>query len=126
WQGPAWLKQDEEHWPQNKVIIPQDTGEEKPPKKNVLMNCQSSPSFIDELIRRFSSYEKLIRTTAYILRFIKNSQSKSEEKKKGPIIIEEMTDARDLLIRHVQDQEYLEEIKRCKKGEQMPKDKAKN
>uniref|UniRef100_A0A1B0D8P4 Uncharacterized protein n=1 Tax=Phlebotomus papatasi TaxID=29031 RepID=A0A1B0D8P4_PHLPP len=30
WQGPPWLKQDEEHWPQNKVIIPQDTDLEQP------------------------------------------------------------------------------------------------
>ncbi|XP_076285541.1 uncharacterized protein LOC143211602 [Lasioglossum baleicum] len=67
WSGPSWLKQTSDKWPQISV------------KPNSLARTEARPVRIETLVSttdqhdlalRFSSWSKLLRVTAYVLRFI--------------------------------------------------------
>jgi hypothetical protein len=69
WHGPSWLGKHEEYWPSGIFTAPR--GEEKD-SSHVLV-ATISASLIDA--SKFSSYWKLVRTTAWVLPFLQNVQT---------------------------------------------------
>lgn len=65
WHGPSWLQSPPDEWPVGETIIPTDTDLEE---KIITLQC-SQPSDSWKLASRYSSWFRLIRVTAYILRF---------------------------------------------------------
>ncbi|XP_023243388.1 uncharacterized protein LOC111641448 [Centruroides sculpturatus] len=67
WRGPQWLSQTKEYWPTNDHPPPSDcTAEER--KHVVTLHTAAHIELLDT--SRFSSYIRLLRVTAWILRFI--------------------------------------------------------
>ncbi|XP_043466423.1 uncharacterized protein LOC122501193 [Leptopilina heterotoma] len=69
WEGPAWLRDNEKNWPQDKFTI--DESEVKTELKKtaqVSMVTLNEKENID-IVGKFSSYNKLIRFFAIMLRF---------------------------------------------------------
>ena len=119
WNGPDWLKLSEEDWPQylydiedetrlsitkeemgNKVLY--ETGlvaEESKDESNMLLGIN---------IMRFATYVKLLRVTAWCLRFIANS--KSQIPVKGVLTPQELKFANNLWIKFVQRFNFLKTI----------------
>uniref|UniRef100_A0A1B0DK75 Uncharacterized protein n=1 Tax=Phlebotomus papatasi TaxID=29031 RepID=A0A1B0DK75_PHLPP len=52
WTGPKWLSQDSSAWPENKVIVPADTGEEKIVKKMLAHTTRKYMSKEYDVIRK--------------------------------------------------------------------------
>ncbi|KAH3877084.1 hypothetical protein DPMN_000940 [Dreissena polymorpha] len=69
-----------------------------------LMSATDSLFIVD--CERFSSYRKLIRTTAYVYRFVRNCRSTPETRQLGCISVNEMNFAEKALIRSLQNQSY--------------------
>ncbi|XP_032688150.1 uncharacterized protein LOC116852180 [Odontomachus brunneus] len=65
WQGPTWLRLDPSMWPPPATMI--STGLEENPR--VAVHVETSAASWD-LATRYSLWPKLIRITAYLLRFI--------------------------------------------------------
>ncbi|XP_055589014.1 uncharacterized protein LOC129741312 [Uranotaenia lowii] len=70
--GPAFLKLPEKEWPEQKVALENETVEE-------LRSCHihledSIPQKIID-VNRFSKWNRLLRTMAYVFRFIRNAKS---------------------------------------------------
>ncbi|XP_044573752.1 uncharacterized protein LOC123257853 [Drosophila ananassae] len=65
-------------------------------------------SLLDELIDRVSSWPKLLRILAYVLKFIRRTRRKSNT---ATLTLEEIHDARILYLRHAQD-EFQADYKR--------------
>lgn len=100
WWEPQWLQEPAERWPKNHAEVPADLPGLKVATVNVGM--------IDTelaLIQRYSSFEKLINVTSYILRFKHNS------KIEGNITVSERRNAVAHLIRYVQKTYFHEELK---------------
>ena len=88
WNGPPFLQETEDKWPQEEEIT--DTGEiamseivKNPPEVvHTLTTPQVEPASLSvnlsEIIKceEFSTYMSLLRVTAYVLRFIRNVKSK--------------------------------------------------
>ncbi|XP_070068141.1 uncharacterized protein [Drosophila takahashii] len=74
WRGPSWLSQLPSEWPDTEVPntkFDEQSLEAKP------IRVHSHPTQVDcNIIERFSTYTKLVRVIAYILRFCHNAQSK--------------------------------------------------
>ncbi|XP_076660392.1 uncharacterized protein LOC143363737 [Halictus rubicundus] len=70
WHGPRWLKSPSTSWPCETTPLKATTEERIP----VALHAVTVPEPWD-LATRFSSWPKLLRVTAYILRFIKRLQS---------------------------------------------------
>ena len=97
--GPAFLQLPEEEWP--RCIPKADINEidkEKRKEKTVLI-VREVEDATD--CKKFSSWRKLIRVTAYVFRFLANLKAKCLEKE-GPLSAEELSLAENYWIREAQ------------------------
>ena len=113
-QGPEFLENDEEEWPAM-VIGVLDTDTEMKTKTNYV-GVQ-----ITETIRyeRTSSWIRLRRIAAWVLRFIQNVQSRSNRCIEPTLSTEEVKDAETMLIKDVQMEMFHHEIQDICKGKPM-------
>ena len=113
-EGPCFLKEDEDSWPETPEL--KQVQEEDPEVKKVkVYSVQKghSQSIIEKLIERRSSWLKLKKDVAWILRLTKWFQSKSDETvnvSKGPITVGETDEAEIEIVKHVQHQHFKEDI----------------
>eukprot|EP00795_Rhopilema_esculentum_P010154 gene10154-18821_t len=120
WNGPKWLLGTEREWPNSSIsdTLPQECLDEmKHPQRTektaVLKTTVKAPSirnFID--YDRFSDYQKLLRVTAYVLRFIRNCRNKVRGNQEE-LSVEEINDAEIIIIHEAQgsfDEAHLKKI----------------
>ena len=82
WKGPDWLTKGRNEWPKSLVIDEsQEVGKERK-KVNVLGVVVKEAKDISQVIdiNRYSTFGKLLRVTAYVLRFIRNLKDRKEGK----------------------------------------------
>ena len=98
--GPDFLRS--ELWPRSPGIpdIPTDDKEVKSEPMPSCLMVAGEGSLLCNLISKQSSWNRLIRITAWILRFVQCCQRKSSDK--GCLTVIELQDAQNLLIQHVQ------------------------
>ena len=103
WTGPPWLKEPTHRWPtgcSTDSNIPGIAAEERAvPIFNLLV-----PSKTDDVIKRFSSLDRLKRVTAYCLRFHHNARTNctGHTRQYGSITANELRNALICLVRMVQ------------------------
>ena len=117
WQnGPAWLRLDESNWPRcprttNEEPSSRDTLDQYLRKGKTFFQSSRQPDCIDKLISRCSNLNKLLRSTAFILRWLYSTRKvgpnlhHSEgidveilKDKVRPICATERMDAMDVLV----------------------------
>ena len=89
WKGPPWLMSDAASWPTTKEEQPQEVTEE-------LKISLTSVAVSEELLipfNKFSSYNKLVRVMAWILRFAHNINPQREIKYSGHLTVPELQKA---------------------------------
>lgn len=129
WNGPPpFLSRDFKPNLCGAEIIKKDLPELK---KNVCLNvtvdtAASADSKIEALLSRFSSYTKLIRVIAYVIRFYSNIKMKKEKKDLNlePLCTDELQQARNTIIKRTQHQYWKKEITMLQKGISPPGLKA--
>ncbi|UYV84330.1 hypothetical protein LAZ67_X001862 [Cordylochernes scorpioides] len=102
WEGPVWLKKEEQFWTQSveKESIEEVNSELR---KAVVTHFNIEKRDMLAKITQFSNYHKILRMVAYWRRFRDWLQRKRSNKiTKGPITMEEMTLAEEKVIRLVQ------------------------
>ncbi|UYV74943.1 hypothetical protein LAZ67_12001873 [Cordylochernes scorpioides] len=102
WEGPVWLKKEEQFWTQSveKESIEEVNSELR---KAVVTHCNIEKGDMLAKITQFSNYHKILRMVAHWRRFLDWLQRKRSNKiTKGPITMEEMTLAEERVIRLVQ------------------------
>ena len=118
WDGPQWLHQTEQEWPKSPQgeNIPETCVDEMKaqPKSKKTAVLAATATNIQALIEyeRFSSYKKLVKVVAYMLRFVRNCKNK-DNRIEGEISTAETSSAEKLVIRQVQstfNQSKLEDI----------------
>nr|XP_029729598.1 uncharacterized protein LOC115266986 [Aedes albopictus] len=117
WQGPAWLQESSEQWPKSPEISPGEAEIEK--RRTVIAGTAVSTvaEFNQEYFRKFSSYSDLVRRTAYWLRLMKLLRlPPSERKDLGFLSTFELREAESTLVRLVQREVFIEELKALSKG----------
>ncbi|GFR24015.1 DUF1758 domain-containing protein [Trichonephila clavata] len=109
WEGPGWLYNDEESWPCSEVSeTPDEAFLER--RKTVVTNVatENEVRFGDRFLY-FSSYRKILRMTAYVLRFCNNIKRNSP-KLVNSLSCEEIQKAEETLIKIMQS-EWPSEIR---------------
>jgi hypothetical protein len=66
--------------------------------------------------RSYSSFSKLVRTTAYCIRFMENCKLKKDKRKSTFITVEELKGAETKIIKIIQQEEFPDEYTALKKG----------
>ena len=121
WNGPTWLRQDRSEWPSWTLLDEYENreameSEYRVPK--VLFEAKllvkegpagklesfDNPFCLD--VEKFSSLSRLIRVSAWILRFVK--KLKRNRQLHGPLSSAELNEAKVLWIKHLQNQHFKE------------------
>lgn len=114
WTGPAWLAAAELP---DETISYETTEETKPNEDEAEVLITSVNTMIEEdFTERFSSYERLLRTTARMRSW--------KTKQRGPIKAQHVREAEICIIKYVQSQHFAEEIRQVKAGQVTKQDFA--
>lgn len=105
-EGPAFLYKEESEWPATPINLPQLPDEFVTVKTIVASAVQATQDPLDRFIKRFSSWYKLVKATAWMIRFKKYLQDKGHTALKGNLSPREMEAATISLIRYVQGKQY--------------------
>ena len=116
WKGPLWLQDSPANWPS----APKSTCTDLEMKSSRITSllAESTPTDND-LLNRFSSFNRLVRVTAWILRFKNKSSRKSTLS--GGLQPEELRDARSKILRQLQLQDFGEEINTLQRKQPLPR-----
>ncbi|XP_067634502.1 uncharacterized protein [Eurosta solidaginis] len=117
--GPAFLKQAERFWPQHVGDRTDPVAMSEAVEAASLLVVTNS-DLID--FSRFSSYMRLKRTTAWVLRFIKRVRHQSDPKEQFGLTSSELNSAEKLLCRQAQAAFYSSEIRHLKEKQMAPTD----
>ncbi|XP_059217585.1 uncharacterized protein LOC131994736 [Stomoxys calcitrans] len=69
WHGPSWLSQPHQHWPKPRTFEPTDLEAKRVCSYHTSENAE-------EIISRFSSFNRCLRVICYIFRFYQSSKRK--------------------------------------------------
>ncbi|XP_077263143.1 uncharacterized protein LOC143898012 [Temnothorax americanus] len=109
WQGPEWLVTD--RWPEQPEIL----GDTSEMKITALIATRNEEY---DILRRFSDYWKLQRIVAYCLRFKANLLG---AKKSGPLTPAEIEQAETIILKTVQREVFLKEVRALEQQQSIPK-----
>lgn len=106
WKGPPFLAKLPTVWPKTEATT-QEIPEIKK-ERPVVMTTTEEESYLN----RFSSLERLKRVTAWLLRFCFNAKAKARKTtlKSGPLSVDEIQNALDLVVRKVQSEHFSQFI----------------
>ena len=97
WNGPSWLSQDKEKWPQRDFACLKVCPEENKKIQIASTEVDSDQKLIE--VTRFSSFSKLIRVAAWVIKFVSMLKKERTEK---VISSNSLVDAELVLIRNEQ------------------------
>lgn len=122
WEGPPFLKEEQSQWPQHSYAtnkLPEIKVNSLSLLSAVRERAQSNEdeSFVD--FNRYSTFVKLNRSFAYVLRFVNNCQV-NKQKLSGPLSSDELNNSLNLLIRFSQLKSFSNEIHLLKQGKTLP------
>ena len=121
WEGPTWLREDEASWPETTLSCPEEALKEcrkilnttasiPQRRKTVVTNLATEgDEKFGQRFLYFSNYTRILRMTAYVLRFCNNIK-KTNSKLTGEISFEEIERAEKTLIKIIQS-EWPSEIR---------------
>ncbi|XP_043948701.1 uncharacterized protein LOC122818557 [Drosophila biarmipes] len=102
--GPPFLREPEESWPRSsEVWIPSTTDDEE-------MKCEFALGTVNFIsLQRFSSYNRLVRTTAWALRFVRRCRGIRRDEEVYGLTAMECAEAERALIRQSQREAFAED-----------------
>lgn len=120
WSGPDFLWQTEDHWPRKDVgdIVEGDKEVIAPKVNQSTVSITTGPA-LNELLKKFSSWPKLVRNVSWLMRFVHFVKSKCSvlsTTNPGKISLAEMHATSKAIIKIVQRQYFLEELEALESG----------
>ncbi|XP_071036497.1 uncharacterized protein [Parasteatoda tepidariorum] len=108
WEGPLWLSKSKEEWP-NSTPIENEEEIYLEQRKTVVatLTCENTEN--SWMLAYFSSYLKILRMTAWILRFLKNAQKTRTEREIGELKLYELNEAEKILLKQIQQKSFNDE-----------------
>ncbi|XP_055590340.1 uncharacterized protein LOC129742466 [Uranotaenia lowii] len=121
WKGPKWLQSDPSFWPVNQHNQSFETQLESRSIPIQLLTSTADPSFVDLFVERFSSFQHMLRVTAFCFRYFSNCRTKKTKHQKmvGNLSTAEIQNAESALIRLVQLQEFPNEASALRDSKPM-------
>lgn len=114
WHGPVFLLLNKTKWP-----LTVETINNIPELKPSTLSSTLQASAVKFLFDKFSSFLKMQKVAAYVLRFIENCKKSKEFKQKSPLSINDLNKSRYLLLRLSQRESFLKEYHILKNGKTL-------
>nr|CAH7750739.1 unnamed protein product [Callosobruchus chinensis] len=107
WEGPKWLCDNPNTWPNSTCIV------QELPELKVSVNIASTPT-VEFPYNRFSNFNRLRRSVAWILRFKSNVMLPPDARASGSLSNQELLNAMKLIVRIVQKEFFHNELKQLR------------
>ncbi|XP_060533761.1 uncharacterized protein LOC132706434 [Cylas formicarius] len=120
-QGPAWLAQEPNNWPQQPDITEIRPQEVFCEERTLVLHTSFEEHFLTLLVNKFYSLPKIQHTIAYVLRFISNTRSDKLTKQFGPLSPLEIQNALLVIVKHVQMFCFTDIVEQLNKNNLPPK-----
>ncbi|XP_055589946.1 uncharacterized protein LOC129742127 [Uranotaenia lowii] len=124
-QGPNWLSEAEAKWPVSRSLTTKEAEGERHPEFVAVCRSESS---VNPLFCQYSRLSFLIRVVAYCQKFIQNVNLKARtnpqtvvNSKPRTLTVDQLSQAKLLLVRLAQADGFQEEVKQLTKGEILAK-----
>ncbi|XP_074026910.1 uncharacterized protein [Leptinotarsa decemlineata] len=117
WTGPPWLCKPESEWPLQKFKICIDDQEER---KSTLI-AFTEANFLEEILNRFSSLDKIKGILAYAKRFIYNLKNPLKKVVGHSFSEVELQEVLVVLVNFTQSSVFANEISQLKTNKPLPK-----
>ncbi|XP_073820586.1 uncharacterized protein [Musca autumnalis] len=103
WEGPEWLRQDEESW-----------YKDEPGCVNVATTTvRTNPIYFNHILEKYSSFRRLKRVVAYVLRYIEKLRGKTFPEF---LTVVELREAETIIIKGHQQEEFPEILTMLQNG----------
>ena len=114
-KGPEFLWKDKSHWPVQPDQLPDLSQDHKELKrKRIQVHAIVEEGSLESLISRYSSWYKLQKCVAWLLRFKQYLQSQigrfQDKHKKGHLTVDDITSATNEIIKIVQQEAFPKEL----------------
>ena len=129
WEGPIFLSEDKSNWPQLEIVPKPNnyTRELKRKYSNIQLSSATTIANMEESVEeswrlhpsRFSSWRRLNRVLAWVLRFINNCKQENKLSQ-VELSVEEISDAESYIIKEMQKKEFKEEYTSLAKKKELP------
>ena len=116
WSGPSWLSYQE--LPSSS---PEDPDMEQVTSEFKKSAVVSMATIVSPLMQRFSSFPKVTRVTAYVIRYVNNLRVHIGPKNLGPLTSCEYNNAQKKLISSAQQQDFAEEFSCIQEQNPLPR-----
>ncbi|XP_041630550.2 uncharacterized protein, partial [Drosophila kikkawai] len=116
--GPAFLRQPASGWPvpeEGTERVPDASDDEEMPSEFALV---ATNEFVIPF-QRFSSFSRLVRTTAWVLRFARWCRRQRSELEEYGLTAKECEAAENLLVRQAQLESFPDEMRSAKRGKEV-------
>ncbi|XP_055844957.1 uncharacterized protein LOC129911250 [Episyrphus balteatus] len=129
WTGPSWLRLEENAWPEQKFVTLQQENndillEQRLSPLQVLQTSAENFDVIDHIISKTSSWFRMQRILAYVIRFIFNylcEKSKPKRQRRTSYLtLKEIHVAKTTIIKSVQLTSFSEDIRTLTLKKELP------
>ncbi|XP_049877550.1 uncharacterized protein LOC126374847 [Pectinophora gossypiella] len=108
WQGPAWLSTYNSRKQEEPTVYTTREDEKQAQQVNVVtQGTASQENLVNELINKYSSYNKVVRVLSWVRRF---STKKQDRQHTTWLTLSEIREATSILVKQVQEQIFHDEI----------------
>ena len=125
WNGPDFLQKEQSEWPKKLAVTAQLAARKEETQKWLKQESSFHVTTLnlDEDSRlnpcRFSKFNRLVRVTGWVLRFINNCRSKRDERIKTDLSVEEINDSELSVIRSMQERAFQSEFEALRKNKNL-------
>jgi len=120
-EGPAWLRETSDKWPEQpnvKLEVQSDDLELKGEAKSFNVSAKDHDDVINRVLHHYSSWYRLKRCIAFILRYRLKLLTRCQDKTKPlvsqgnlePLCVEEMNSAEAEILKYIQRQSFHDEL----------------
>lgn len=118
WYGPKWMSDQRGQWNVSEVKLIQD---EEIPEQRVVKLALVVSIPLNKLFNAFSNWHKLLRSVAWLSRFIRYIKTKKTIEYPKHLLVNELQGAKAAVIKWVQTESFHEEIKALEADKELPR-----
>lgn len=121
WNGPTWLRQPKEAWPNQKNLQHSTDKSENKISEVIEHHADITNQFLEILSKKYSKFTKLVRIIARIFHFFNNlKRSMRDESRENLVTQKEYQLASERIIKWTQLESFAKEIKTINQQKPLP------
>lgn len=117
WNGPQWLSREEDSWEDSNAVSIQ---EDRLPEQRSMHLALVAIDPDRDILRRYSSWRRLVRAVAWLKRFIEYLRSRRSASRERFLTVQDLKSAERVLVGRAQEDAFEKDMIALEKGAGVP------